>query len=182
MGQVGFGGFIILWPKPNSTHYKFFFFVTQPNPPSPKNRLNLAGWVRFGGSVGFLHTPISSSFFILCFRSHRSLVLLSCWCYLISISLFQSHGFLILWVYDCDTVGLCICLCFSLLWVCDSLGLWLWHCGSLRLLVFLDLISLGFSFRLEITSTTPTTQLMTQATKSDPSIWSETSPLISYSI
>ena len=74
--------------------------------------------------MGFLHTPISSSFFILCFRSHRSLVLLSCWCYLISISLFQSHGFVILWVYDCDTVGLCIVCVFHffgfvILWVYD---------------------------------------------------------------
>ena len=40
----------------------YFFFVTQPNPPSPKNRPNPVGWVGlgwvgFGGSVGFLHTP-----------------------------------------------------------------------------------------------------------------------------
>ena len=30
------------------THYKKKIFVTQPNPPSPKNRPNLAGWVGLG--------------------------------------------------------------------------------------------------------------------------------------
>ena len=48
VGQVGFGGFVILWPKTNSTHYKKKNFVTQPNPPSLKNRPNLAGWVGVG--------------------------------------------------------------------------------------------------------------------------------------
>ena len=48
VGRVGFGGFVILWPKPNSTRYKFFFFITQPNPPSLKNRPNPVGRVGLG--------------------------------------------------------------------------------------------------------------------------------------
>ena len=47
MGRVRFGGFVILWLKPNPTRYKIFF-VTQPNPPSPKNRPNPSGWVGSG--------------------------------------------------------------------------------------------------------------------------------------
>ena len=58
MGRVRFGRFVILWPEPNPTRYKFFFFVTQPNPPSLKNRPNSTGWVGFGKSMGFLHTLI----------------------------------------------------------------------------------------------------------------------------
>ena len=60
MGRVGFDGFVILWPKPNLTRYKFFFFVTQPNPSSPKNQPNpmgQVGWVGFGRSMDFLHIP-----------------------------------------------------------------------------------------------------------------------------
>ena len=32
-------------------------FVTQPNPPSPKNQPNPVGQVGFSGLVGWLHTP-----------------------------------------------------------------------------------------------------------------------------
>ena len=45
-GRVEFGGFVILWPKPNLTHYKKKKkFVTQPNPPNLKNWPNLASRV-----------------------------------------------------------------------------------------------------------------------------------------
>ena len=27
VGRVGFGGFVILWPKPNPTHYKNFLVI-----------------------------------------------------------------------------------------------------------------------------------------------------------
>ena len=47
MGRVGFGEFVILWPKSNPTRYEKNF-VTQPNPPSPKNRPNPAGQVELG--------------------------------------------------------------------------------------------------------------------------------------
>ena len=47
VGWVEFDGFVILWPKPNPTRYKKGF-VTQPNPPSLKNRPNPEGWVRLG--------------------------------------------------------------------------------------------------------------------------------------
>ena len=47
VGRVGFGGFVILWLKPNPTRYKKNF-VTQPNPPSLKNQPNPAGWVGLG--------------------------------------------------------------------------------------------------------------------------------------
>jgi len=42
MDGSGRVGFVILWPKSNSIRYKKNF-VTQPNPPIPKNRPNLAG-------------------------------------------------------------------------------------------------------------------------------------------
>ena len=54
--RVGFGGFVILWTKPNPTHYKKKKFVIQPNPPSLKNQPNPTNRVGFGRSVGFLHT------------------------------------------------------------------------------------------------------------------------------
>ena len=62
MGRVGFGGFVILWPKPNLTRYKKKKkFVTQPNPLSLKNWPNPAGRVRSGRvwRVGgfFAHPP-----------------------------------------------------------------------------------------------------------------------------
>ena len=47
VGRVGFGGFVILWPKPNPTHYKKIF-ITQPNPLSLKNWPNPADWVGLG--------------------------------------------------------------------------------------------------------------------------------------
>ena len=56
LGRVGFDRFVILWPKPNSTRYKKKF-VTQHNPPNSKNRPNPSVWVKFDGSVSFLHTP-----------------------------------------------------------------------------------------------------------------------------
>ena len=69
MGRVGFDGFVILWPKPNPPRYKFFFFlVTQPNPThqalktDSTRRVGL-GWVRFSGSVGFLHTLLPITVF-----------------------------------------------------------------------------------------------------------------------
>ena len=55
MGRVGFGGFYD--PNPTQPVIKKNF-VTQPNPPSLKNRPNPTGQVGFGGSVGFLHNPI----------------------------------------------------------------------------------------------------------------------------
>ena len=45
VGRVEFGGFVILWPIPNPTRYNFFFFITQPNPPSLKNQPNPPGRV-----------------------------------------------------------------------------------------------------------------------------------------
>ena len=46
VGRVEFG---VLWPEPNPTHYKKKKkFVIQPNPSSPKNWYNLAGWVGSG--------------------------------------------------------------------------------------------------------------------------------------
>ena len=48
MGRVGFGGFVILRPKPNPTCYKKKIFVTQPNPQRLKNRPNPAGRVGLG--------------------------------------------------------------------------------------------------------------------------------------
>ena len=62
MGWVGFGGFVVLWPKPNLTLYKFFF-VTQPNPTHQILKTDPTQWVRLSGSVGFLHTPTFSSLF-----------------------------------------------------------------------------------------------------------------------
>ena len=61
MGQVEFGGFKILWLKPNPTYYKkkkkyiYIYIVTQPNPPSPKNWLNPTGqfW-RVDGLAAYL--------------------------------------------------------------------------------------------------------------------------------
>ena len=44
VGWVGFGEFVILWLKPNPTHYNFFFFCN----PSLKNRPNLVGRVGSG--------------------------------------------------------------------------------------------------------------------------------------
>ena len=46
MGRVGFGRFVILWPKPNPTRYKKKFCnPTQPNLSSPKNQPNPMGQV-----------------------------------------------------------------------------------------------------------------------------------------
>ena len=54
VGRIEFGGFGILWPKPNPTHYKKKKFVIQPNPthqalktdPTRRIRLDQVG---FGG-------------------------------------------------------------------------------------------------------------------------------------
>ena len=59
VGRVGFGGFVILWPKPNSSRYKKKFcnptHKALKTDPTWRVRLDRVG---FGGSVGFLHTPI----------------------------------------------------------------------------------------------------------------------------
>ena len=49
-------------PNPTRPAIKKKKFVTQPNPtqpnpPSPENRPNLVGWVRFGRATSWLHTP-----------------------------------------------------------------------------------------------------------------------------
>ena len=70
MGGLGLAG--LKFYDPNSTRPTLnFFFVTQPNPPNPKNLLNLAGWVESGRLwwVGrLLHTPMSKSEFSLTWK------------------------------------------------------------------------------------------------------------------
>ena len=70
VGRVGFGGFVILWSKPNPTRHKKKF-ITQLNPPSLKNRPNLTGQVglgrdwRVGGFFAHPYFVSSSSFFYI---------------------------------------------------------------------------------------------------------------------
>ena len=63
-GRVGSGSSGLEFYDPNPTRHAIkIFFVIQPNPLSPKNRLNPTGWVGlnrvgFGGLVDWLPTPI----------------------------------------------------------------------------------------------------------------------------
>ena len=71
MAQVGFDGFVILWPKPNPNHYKINKnknkIVTQPSPknrPNPTHQALKTDPTRQVGLgqvelAGFLQTPTS---------------------------------------------------------------------------------------------------------------------------
>ena len=60
MGWVGLGEFVIVMTQTQPDPLLKRNFITQPNPPTPKNRPNPAGWVESSrvGSVlvGWLHT------------------------------------------------------------------------------------------------------------------------------
>ena len=52
MGWVGLGEFVIVMTQTQPDPLLKRNFITQPNPPTPKNRPNPAGWVGSGWQVG----------------------------------------------------------------------------------------------------------------------------------
>ena len=100
-GLVGQVGFVILWSKPNPIRYKKKKSVTQPNPPSLKNRSNPAGQVGSGRVWqvgGFLRTPTPYYLFLFAFSplypqeqwnaNHNKMVQMrACWtCLVLEVS------------------------------------------------------------------------------------------------
>ena len=74
MGWVGLGEFVIVMTQTQPDPLLKRNFITQPNPPTPKNRPNPAGWVESGrvGSGRFWwvgYTPPLSHHYPLKFTS-----------------------------------------------------------------------------------------------------------------